>query len=241
MSTEHLDLKKAIIDACIRLEEIGYVVGTYGNVSVRAASALIITPSRVDYHTLTPSDLVTVSLKGQVVDGSRLPSSEMEVHRQIYCVRPDVGAVVHTHSLYATALSCMHCAVPVIVEEQSQVIGDELRCTRYVPAGQHRRLGEEVARSLGSANAALIANHGAVSCGRTLPEALLTSLIAERVAHMYLLTSAAGSVVPINQEYVLSERDRYLNKYGTTEDHQQDESSSNTPALESTKTERMGT
>src|SRR6476646_2139768 len=140
MNTVHSDLKDEIIRACLQLEEAGYVVGTYGNVSARSGAGLVITPSRVDYRTMTRDQLVTVSLEGKVVEGSRLPSSEMEVHRQVYCARPDVGAVVHTHSLYATALSCMHLTVPVIVEEQSQVIGDEIRCTNYVPAGQHRAL-----------------------------------------------------------------------------------------------------
>ncbi len=219
MSTDQLDLRKEIIEACLWLEEGGFVVGTYGNVSVRAGASFIITPSRVDYRKLTPEDLVTVSLEGKVIEAGRLPSSEMEVHRQVYCVRPGVGAVVHTHSLYATALSCMHRNVPVIVEEQSQVIGGEMRCTSYVPAGQHHNLGVEVARTLGAANAVLLANHGIVNCGSTLPEALLTALIAERVAQMYLLTSAAGMPVPVPVEYVLSERDRYLNKYGTTMDH----------------------
>ncbi|MDQ6695629.1 MAG: class II aldolase/adducin family protein [Chloroflexota bacterium] len=199
---------------------MGYVVGTYGNVSVRAGSDLIITPSRIDYRALTPDDLVVVSIESGAASGSRLPSSEMEVHRQIYCARPDLGAVAHTHSLYATALSCMHRDLPVIVEEQSQVIGDEIRCTHYVPAGQHRKLGEEVARALGKSNAVLLANHGTASCGRTLAEALFTCRITERVAQMYLLASAAGAPVPIPQEYVLSEHDRYVNKYGTTRDHE---------------------
>lgn len=220
MSTEQINPRDEIISACLLLEEAGYVVGTYGNVSIRSASGLIITPSRVDYRTLAADDLVTVTLQGQVFSGSRLPSSEMEVHRQIYCARPDVGAVVHTHSLYATALSCMQRTVPVIVEEQSQVIGDELRCTRYIPAGEHRALGEEVARALGGSNAVLVANHGTVSCGRTLAEALFTCQITERVAHMYLLTTAVGTPVTIPGQYVVSERDRYVNKYGTTKDHE---------------------
>jgi L-fuculose-phosphate aldolase len=218
MSPEYQDLKTRIIQTCLLLEEMGYVVGTYGNVSARAGDNLIVTPSRVDYHVLTAEDLVTVSLDGSVLDGSRLPSSEMEVHRQIYRARADVGAIVHTHSLYATAVSCMQRIIPVIVEEQSQVIGGEIRCTRYVPAGQHRRLGEEVARTLGQSNAVLLANHGIVSCGRSLEEALFACRIVERAAQMYLLAVAAGGPVPIPTEYVISERDRYLNRYGTDKD-----------------------
>jgi L-fuculose-phosphate aldolase len=180
---------------------------------------LIVTPSRVDYHAITPDDMVLVSPEGRVLEGHRVPSSETSVHRLIYNVRADVGAVLHTHSFYATALSCIHDTVPVIVEEQSQVVGAEIRCTRYVPAGQHQALGEEVARTLGESNGVLLANHGVVACGRTIDEALFVSQVVERVCHMRLLTSAAGGAIPIPPQYVRSERERWLYKYGTAADH----------------------
>ena len=179
---------------------------------------LIITPSRVDYASLKTEDLVLVSDSGVVLEGHRLPSSELEVHRQIYLRRADVGAVVHTHSFYATALSCLHENIPVIVEEQSQVVGAEIRCTRYIPAGQHRELGMEVAATLGDSNGVLLANHGTVSCGRNMTEALFTCRVVERVAQMRLLTSALGGAVPIPVEFVRSERERWLYKYGSAAD-----------------------
>ena len=87
---------------------------------------LIITPSRVDYARLTREDLVTVSDAGVVLAGTRLPSSELEVHRRVYLRRPDLNAILHTHSLHATALSCCHETIPVIVEEQAQVVGGDI-------------------------------------------------------------------------------------------------------------------
>lgn len=222
MSTEYHQLnhqlRSEIIAGCLHLEELGYVVGTYGNVSARIDGGLLITPSRVDYGALTPDDLVAVSLEGHVIEGRRLPSSEMEVHRQIYCARPDVGAVVHTHSLYATALSCLHRSIPVIVEEQAQVLGGAISCSRYVPAGQHEKLGREVARALGESQAVLLANHGTLACGRTLGEALFACRVTERTAQMYLLASSVTAPVPIPPDHAASERDRYLNKYGTDKD-----------------------
>lgn len=218
MRSDSVDLKKEIIATCLRLEELEYTIGTYGNVSAREQQGLIITPSRVEYRSLTPDDLVTVSLEGRVVAGTRLPSSELEVHRQIYVRRPDVSAIVHAHSLFATALSCTHETIPVIVEEQAQVVGDEIRCTRYVPAGNHYALGVEVAETLGSSNAVLLANHGTLSCGRSLAEALFTHRILERIAQMWLLVGTKGKVIPIPQEFVQSERNRWLQKYGTSAD-----------------------
>ena len=104
------------------------------------------------------------------------------------------------------------------MEEQSQVLGSEIRCTNYVPAGQHQRLGRETARVLGGDVAVLLANHGGVACGRNLEETLFATQIVERVAQMYLLTRAAGGAIPIPQEFVVSERERYLYKYGKAED-----------------------
>jgi L-fuculose-phosphate aldolase len=218
MHEENLDLRKEIIARCVELEKKGYVVGTYGNVSVRTKTGLMITPSRIDYESLTPPDLMEVTLEGKVEGGNRLPSSELEVHRQIYIMRADVGSVVHTHSLFATALSCLHESVPVIVEEQSQVIGDQIRCTKYIPAGHHREIGEEIARTLGRSNGVLVANHGALSCGRSLAEAMFACQIVERVAQMRLLAGAPGVLVPIPVEFVRSERERWLYKYGQAGD-----------------------
>ena len=219
MTMDDLNLKRELIQICHRLVALGYVVGTYGNASARVAGGLIVTPSRVDYAHLTPEDIVTVSDAGAIIAGARLPSSELEVHRQIYRRRPDVNAVLHTHSLHATALSCCHDTIPVIVEEQSQVVGGEIHCTRYIPAGRHEELGEETARALGTSNAVLMANHGVVNCGRFLDEALFICIVVERIAQMRLLTGA-GAVVPIPPEHVASERDRFLHRYGTAADRE---------------------
>jgi L-ribulose-5-phosphate 4-epimerase len=216
--SDYRDLKLAIIDACLRLQNMGYLVGTYGNASARVPGGLIVTPSRVDYAAITPDDMVIVSDDGRILEGYRPPSSETSVHRLIMNARPDIGAIFHTHSLYASALSCLHETIPVIVEEQSQVIGAEIRCSQYVPAGQHHALGVESARALGASNGVLLANHGVVACGRTIDEAVFTAQIVERIAQMYLLTRAVGAPVPIPQEYVDSERERWLYKYGTAAD-----------------------
>jgi L-fuculose-phosphate aldolase len=216
---DYTELRQAIIDACLRLEAMGQIIGTYGNASARIPEGLIVTPSRVDYHQITPDDMVIVSPSGDILVGHRVPSSETSVHRLIYNARPDVQAVFHTHAFYATALSCLHETIPVIVEEQSQVIGAEIRCSRYVPAGQHLALGEAVAEALGESNGVLLANHGVVACGRSIEDALFTAQVIERVAHMHLLTRTLGGAVPIPPEYVRSERERWLYKYGTSADH----------------------
>lgn len=218
LADPHEPLKAAVIDVCCRLEKIGYIVGTWGNVSVRVPEGFIVTPSRIGYDVLQPRDFVLVSREGRVLAGHRLPSSETGVHRALLNRKADIGAVIHTHSPCATAVACLHRSIPAFVEDLVQIAGGQINCTRYVPAGQHEMLAAEVAATIGEANAVLLANHGVVCCGRDLEEAFVTARIVEKAARLLLLAAGLGPVIPIPDEAVCSERDRFLHKYGTPAD-----------------------
>jgi L-fuculose-phosphate aldolase len=181
-------------------------------------ATFVVTPSRVGYDRIQPSDFVLVSSEGKVVAGHRLPSSETEIHRAVLYKKGDVGAIIHSHSPYATAVSCLHLAIPPFVEDLVQIIGGQVNCTRYVPAGHHTRIAEEVANTIGEENAVLLANHGVMCCGRDLEEAFAASQILEKAAFMILAAAAKGAVIPIPEEHVRSERHRFLYKYGTASD-----------------------
>jgi len=99
-----------------------------------------------------------------------------------------------------------------------QIIGGQVNCTHYVPAGQHTRIAEEVANTIGDENAVLLANHGVMCCGRDLEEAFVASQILEKAAFMMLAAAANGEVISIPEEHVRSERHRFLYKYGTASD-----------------------
>lgn len=217
-SPELVELGVELVATCRQLEETGYVVGTYGNVSVRMSGGLLITPTRIDFNVLTPDDLVEVGDDGSLRSDSQLPSSELDVHRKIYEKRPDIQAVIHTHSIFATALSCLHRVIPVLVEEHSQVLGAEIRTTQYIPASHHAALGVAAAEALGDANAVLLANHGPVCCGRSLREATFATTVTERMAQMYFLTTSIGGAVEIRPDFVDLERDRFLYRYGSASD-----------------------
>jgi L-fuculose-phosphate aldolase len=197
---------------------MGYFIGTWGNISVRVPEGFIVTPSRIGYDIIQPSDFVVVSAEGKVVAGHRLPSSETEIHRAVLNKKGNVGAIIHSHSPYATAVSCLHLAIPPFVEDLVQIIGGQVNCTRYVPAGQHTRIAEEVANTIGDENAVLLANHGVMCCGRDLEEAFVASEILEKAAFMMLAAAAKGEVISIPEEHVRSERHRFLYKYGTASD-----------------------
>ena len=195
-------IKAQIIEMCRRLEKMGYFIGTWGNISVRVPEGFIVlehvfdpvrdldpvpkgfivTPSRVPYDVIETDDFVVVSSEGKVIAGHRLPSSETEIHRAVLNKKNNLGAIIHSHSPYATAVSCLHRRIPPFVEDMAQIIGGQVDCTRYVPAGQHKKIADEVAQTIGEANAVLLANHGVLCGGRDLEEAFIASQILEKAA-----------------------------------------------------------
>jgi len=214
----HYSLKVNMIEKCRLLEKMEYFIGTWGNVSVRVPEGFIVTPSRVEYSVIEPGDFVTVSLEGSVVAGHRLPSSETEIHRAVLVKKSDTGAIIHSHSPYTTAVSCLHQSIPVFVEDMAQILGGEVHCTQYVPAGQHKKIAEDVGKTIGDENAVLLANHGVMCCGRNLEEALIANQILEKAALMMVTAGGREKVIPIPEEFVKSERHRFLYKCGTDKD-----------------------
>jgi len=100
----------------------------------------------------------------------------------------------------------------------AQIIGGQVDCTRYVPAGQHKKIADEVAQTIGEANAVLLANHGVLCGGRDLEEAFIASQILEKAALMMLVAGTLGPVISIPEKFVRAERDRFVHKYGTVRD-----------------------
>ncbi len=213
------ELRQQILETCRQCVVLGYFIGTWGNVSARWGDHLLITPTRMVYETMTPEDLVLVDItSGQRVEGAHLPSSEMQLHRAIYRTRQDIGAIVHSHSPYASAVACLRKDLPCLLEDMAQVIG-EVRWAPYVPGERHLELGLTAAAYLKDSNAVLLANHGPVCCGRDLREAVVVNQVLEKSAMAFLWVSAIGQGVhPIPPEHAASERSRYLYRYGTAAD-----------------------
>ena len=215
---EAINERNAILAAYRELSAWGYIIGTWGNISIRFGDGFVLTPSRVASANMQPDDLVLVGMDGQKLWGERTPSSEKEVHRQIYMKRPDIGAVIHCHSIYASAVSAAGADIPPIVEEVSQLIGNGIYCTKeYVRAGEHARLGEQAAAFLQDNLAVLLRNHGPVCCGKDIDEALLCCQVVEKAARMLLALDTNLRALPIPEEAVVLEHDRYLNVYGKEE------------------------
>lgn len=210
------EIKQKIIDTCLWLQEKDLVIGTWGNVSVRVGDEIILTPSRIDYNVLTPEDMVTIDLDGNVTEGFRSPTTEREVHRLIYRAREDVGAIVHYHPRYASAMSATDSEIPCITEEMSQLIGGSIPITpEYIRAGEHEKLGEAAAKYIGKKNAVMLRNHAPVCCGKDLDEAITSCLVTEKSAQLYLSLKAANmNIQVIPDELVEVENHRFKYAYG---------------------------
>ncbi len=212
------EIRRKIIDTCLWLTKMGLVIGTWGNVSVRLADGnYLITPSKVGYDVMQPEDLVVLDPDGNTVKGFRMSTSEREIHRGVMNARPDVNAVIHSHSAYAMACCAMEGGIPPISEEMAQLLGGGVPISsKFVASEKHVELGQEIVRCIGSANAILIRNHGPVCLGRSLDEAKVCAQVVEKSAKMYLHLRAAGGVNVIEDEWVKAGRLYFTDAYGRT-------------------------
>jgi L-ribulose-5-phosphate 4-epimerase len=213
------DLRQSVIDVYRRLTELGFIVGTWGNISARLTEGLLVTPSRVSIEIMKPDDLVVVDWEGKKLRGEKLPSSEMHVHRLLLRARPDIGVFMHTHSPFASMVSSMGLSMPVLMEDMSQIIGGRVCCTKYKPAGPHMDLAEAAAETIGeTACAVLLGNHGPVVGGRDVAEALVASQILEKNARTFVYTQLMKKGIAVPDPLVAEERHRFLYRYGSPAD-----------------------
>lgn len=214
MSGDELaDIRQEMLAVGREMVLSGLVIATWGNISCRTTGGCLVTPSGMAYGELQPEDLVLVGGDGQILPGQRRPSSELQLHRRIYDARPDVGAVVHTHSPAACSFAVARQGIPVILEEMAQLIGGSVEVAEYAPPG-----GEELAanaiKTLGQRNGVLLANHGLVAVGRSLAEAMTIAQLAEKAAQVMLGAKTLGRVWTISPEDTESLRRSFLAGYG---------------------------
>nr|MDO8063073.1 class II aldolase/adducin family protein [Candidatus Freyrarchaeum guaymaensis] len=169
----------------------GLVEGTSGNVSARVGDRVLITPSSVDYMEMTVGDLVLLDLEGEVVEGVRAPSSEKPMHLRVYRARGDVKAVIHTHSVYASVLAVLRKPLPPLIDEFIFKFGGRIEVADYGLTGSEE-LAENAVRALGNRAAVLLANHGALCCGKSPTHALELAKSLERTAKVYVIASILG-------------------------------------------------
>jgi L-fuculose-phosphate aldolase len=186
------DARAAVVTTCQELSRSGLVVGTAGNVSVREGDLVAVSPSGLRYADLNPALVGVHALDGSPVEAPLAPSSELPLHLAIYAARPEAGAVVHTHSLAATALSTLVDEVPAVHYYVAMFGGPTVPVAPYATYGTDELAGN-VAQALRDRTGCLMGNHGAVTIGPNLRAAQEKSAYLEWLCEVYLRASAAGA------------------------------------------------
>ncbi len=201
--------RRAVLEAARAMHRAGLVVASSGNVSARVgppdAQLLAITTAGKDYASMGVDEVVAVDFDGEPVEGDGMPSTEMLLHTAVYRARPDVRAVMHTHSVYASALAVAGEPLPPLIDEMVVSVGGEVDVSAYAFPGTEE-LGDAVVAALGERNAALIRNHGLVGVGETLAEALRVCEMTERAAHIYAAAKSFGAPAPLPPDAVETEK-----------------------------------
>jgi L-fuculose-phosphate aldolase len=210
MTSRWENQKRSVVAAAQRMAALGLVAGTSGNVSLRIPSGdsidlMAVTPSGRPYDSLKADDIVIVDQDIEPVEGDLVPSSESILHSEIYRRRPDVGSVVHTHSVFASVAAVTVEEVPPIIDEMVVTVGGGIKVSSYAFPGS-QELADSVCDALGDRNAAIIRHHGAVGVGRDLDEALGACEITERVAQIFVYASMLGEVRELPREIVEAEQ-----------------------------------
>jgi L-fuculose-phosphate aldolase len=190
-------LRRAMRDACRDMNRLGINQGTSGNVSMRLSdAAFLVTPTGVPYDRLRPEMMVRMAFDGGH-DGRIRPSSEWRFHRDILAARPEIGAVVHCHAMFATTLAIARKDIPAVHYMIAAAGGASIRCARYATFGT-QALSEHALAALDGRNACLLANHGMIALGHTLERALWLAVEVEALAAQYwrVLQIGGGHVLP---------------------------------------------
>ncbi len=199
--------RAALLAAARLLAELGLNTGTAGNLSVRIGDGLLITPSAVLPGRMQPADMVYVDGDGHA-HGAREPSSEWQLHRDLYRARPEAGAVIHVHSPFATALACQRRDIPAFHYTIARFGGDSIRCSEYHTFGS-AELSATVVAAMADRTACLMANHGATVIGRDLDHALQVLREFEALCELYWRTLQLGPPVLLTVEEMAAVVERY--------------------------------
>lgn len=203
-------LRSDIVATAQVMAESGLSPGKSGNLSARHGGGMLITPTGVSYRDLSPAEIVFVDSRGKVAPGGLRPSSEWHFHHAIYAARADVGAVVHAHSLHATALACARRDIPAFHYMVAVAGGNSIRCAPYATFGTPELAAHAVA-ALAARRACLLANHGQIALGATPGDALEMAREVETLASQYVAALQIGPPVLLGTD----EMERVAAKFKT--------------------------
>lgn len=207
--------RQKVIDIALKAQKERLMPLTMGNFSIRDKETgyILITPSGMEYSLLKPEDIVVVDLQGSIIDGSRRPSIETQLHCRTYKKRSEVMGICHTHSTYATAWACCGKEIPVIVAELAGMVGGPVQCAPYAPMGSEK-LADIVSDFIGMKNAVLMENHGMLAVGESIDKAYANAVIVEEAAKITLYAMQLGNMQTITDQECDYLRKQTIENYG---------------------------
>ena len=202
--------REALVDYGKKLSLAGLCPGTSGNLSVYDPDSglMAITPSGLNYFETCPEDIVITDLSGNIADGGRRPSSELNLHAAFYRAKPEARSVVHTHSVFCTTLGILGEPIRAVHFMIGAANSREIPLAPYVTFGTEE-LAEVAVRFCGGSKAVLLANHGLVTCGGSLADAFELAVTLEYVAQLQYRARCAGSPNVLDDEQVDAAIERF--------------------------------
>lgn len=209
------ELRAHVLRSALLLPKYGLVWMAGGTVCVRDPETgyVVVTPSGLDYERLTPEDMIVTDMDMNLIDGKYRPSVALNLWTGFMHARPELNAVVHTHSPYATAFSVVYEPIPVITETMADWFGQPIPVTRYlsVEDPEFPTLPVEI---MGDGYAVLLGNHGPITVGKSLEHTLERAVTLEEAARTYSIARTIGTPISVTDEQARASFDYYHNRYG---------------------------
>ncbi len=202
-----------MLDAALQLDAVGLNRGSTGNLSVRVGDHWLVTPSGIAAQDLGPQSMVQMDFIGEP-SGPGKPSSEWRFHRDILASRTDVGAIVHTHSRFATAFACLHREIPAFHYMIAIAGGDSIRCAPYALFGT-QALSNHALKALQDRKACLLGNHGLIALGADLKKAVAVAIEVESLCEQYWTALQLGEPTILSLEQMQAVHEKFKT-YGQT-------------------------
>lgn len=195
--------RNLIVEYGKKLVSHGLTRGTGGNISIfnPELQLMAISPSGIDYFETKPEDVVVMNLNGEIVDGDKKPSVEHELHSIFYEKRPDIGAVVHTHSTFSVVLASLHWSIPAAFYLTALSGGTEVKCAKYATFGT-RKLAENAFEAMKDRYATLLANHGLIAGGKNIASAFNIAEEIEFCAEVFYRGKCVGEPAILPDEEI---------------------------------------
>ena len=205
---DELKLRSELLHVSRRMLELGLNRGTAGNASVRFGENILITPSALPVAEMREQDMVTLNSDGLRLQG-RKPSSEWRFHCDIFKARPQIGAVIHVHSMFATTFSCLGKSVPAIHYHIAFAGGEDIRCTPYSIFGE-QNLSDLALEALRDRKACLLGNHGMIALGQNLTDALSVAQEVEYLCELYWRALQAGDPQILSNQQIQEVKSKFF-------------------------------